>query len=124
MERDKNFPIYIISEAAKILNMHPQTLRSYEKKGLIKPKRIGNQRYYSENDIEKLKFIKRLSDSGIGKIGIDIIIEFQNRVQRLEEEIFELKKRNAMLKGELIGLRRNLPVVKIEETIVFKKSKK
>ncbi len=124
MEKGKNFPTYIISEAAKILNMHPQTLRSYEKKGFVKPKRIGNQRYYSQNDIEKLKFIKQLSDSGVGKIGIDIIMELQNRIQKLEDEIFELKRRNAILKGELIGLRRNLPVVKIEETIVFKKIKK
>ncbi len=120
MTRDKNFPVYLISEAAKILNIHPQTLRAYEKKGFIKPKRIGNQRYYSKNDIEKLQFIKKLSDEGVGKVGIDIIIELQNRIQKLEEEVFELKKRNAFLKGELIGLRRNLPVVRVEETIIYK----
>ncbi len=124
MERDGNFPIYIISEAAKILNMHPQTLRAYEKKGFVKPKRIGNQRYYSKKDIEKLKFIKKLSDLGIGKVGIDIIIDMQNRIQNLEEEIFDLKRKNALLKGELISFRRNLPVLKVDQTIVFKEIKK
>ena len=124
MERDINFPIYIISEAAKILNMHPQTLRAYEKKGFVKPKRIGNQRYYSKKDIEKLKFIKKLSDLGIGKVGIDIIIDMQNRIQNLEEKIFDLKRKNALLKGELISFRRNLPVLKVDQTIVFKEIKK
>jgi MerR family transcriptional regulator/heat shock protein HspR len=123
MRRNNDFPTYLISEVAKILNIHPQTLRSYERKGLIKPKRIGNQRYYSNRDIEKLKFIKELSNSGVGKAGIDIIIEMQSRIQKLEEEIFELKRRNALLKGELISFRKNLPVVKIEETIVFKEHK-
>jgi MerR family transcriptional regulator/heat shock protein HspR len=81
-------PRYMISIAADLVGMHPQTLRIYESKGLIRPKRTkGNTRLYSEADLERLRLIQQLtSDLGLNLAGVD-------QVLRLEDELLRMRRR-------------------------------
>jgi len=87
----KDNPVYTISIAASICEMHPQTLRMYEKLGLIKPARIGTKnRAYSESDIERLRQIQRLThDMGVNLAGVDVILDLLDKMQRQREEAEE-----------------------------------
>ena len=78
---DKDRPVYVISVAAELVEMHPQTLRLYERKGLIKPKRSsGKTRLYSERDIEKLREIRRLTQElGVNLAGVEEIMRLRDR---------------------------------------------
>ena len=89
-------PRYMISVAADLVGMHPQTLRIYEQKGLVRPKRTaGNTRLYSELDIERLRLIQRLTtEIGLNLAGVervlhleDELLQMRRRIQRLEEEM-------------------------------------
>ncbi len=76
MTVDNSEPIYPISVAAKLLSVHPRTLRIYEEEGLIKPARQGNKRYYSNNDIEWIRCLRALiHDKGISIPGIKMLLE-------------------------------------------------
>ncbi len=89
--KDKNRPLYLISVVAEMLNVHPQTLRLYEKEGLIAPRRTRKQRLYSESDIERLNFILELTrELGVNKAGVDIILRMRSRVEILQAEIEEM----------------------------------
>ncbi|GBC94225.1 Putative heat shock protein HspR [bacterium HR16] len=87
--RDKHEPVYLISVAARLCDMHPQTLRMYERMGLIRPKRINRKnRLYSEADIERLRQIQRLTrDLGVNLAGVEIILDLLDRVEKLQQEI-------------------------------------
>lgn len=84
----RNRPLYVISIVAEILKIHPQTLRQYERIGLIKPSRtIGNNRLYSEEDIDKLKFIITLTkDMGVNLAGTEIILNMKDQIEVLQQE--------------------------------------
>ncbi len=86
-------PVYLISVVAKILEIHPQTLRQYEKEGLIEPGRTdGKMRLYSQRDIDKIKTILRLTrDLGVNLAGVDIILRLKERLDELDSIIDELK---------------------------------
>ncbi|MCX7740047.1 MAG: helix-turn-helix transcriptional regulator [Meiothermus sp.] len=94
---DKDRPVYIISVAAELVDMHPQTLRLYERKGLIKPKRSGGKtRLYSERDVEKLREIRRLTQElGVNLAGVEEIMRLRDELDaqqsRLEAEIARLR---------------------------------
>jgi MerR family transcriptional regulator, heat shock protein HspR len=77
--------LYFISVAARMLGMHPQTLRKYERLGLVQPTRtIGSMRIYSHDELERLKLIKRLvDDSGINLAGVQRLLSIAEVVQRL-----------------------------------------
>jgi MerR family transcriptional regulator/heat shock protein HspR len=97
---ESTMPKFIISVAAKILQMHPQTLRQYEKRGYVTPFRLGNLRLYSEKDIDTLNRIKELADEGIPTNGVDRILALERRIEEMEAvirayeiEITSLKKR-------------------------------
>jgi len=76
MTVNQSAPIYPISVAAKLLDVHPRTLRIYEEEGLIKPARQGNKRYYSNNDIEWIRCLRTLiHDRGISIPGIKMLLE-------------------------------------------------
>jgi MerR family transcriptional regulator/heat shock protein HspR len=77
--------LYFISMAAKLLGMHPQTLRKYERLGLVQPtRRIGSMRLYSEDEIHRLRLIKRLvDDGGINLAGVQRLLSIAEVVQRL-----------------------------------------
>ena len=85
-------PLYVISIAASLVNMHPQTLRLYEKKGLVKPQRYRNRRLYTEKDIEKLHYIYELTHiRGINMAGVEIILEKEKEIEKLQEKIREME---------------------------------
>jgi MerR family transcriptional regulator/heat shock protein HspR len=87
--------VFVISVAAELAGMHPQTLRMYERKGLLRPERTsGNSRRYSERDIERLRLIQELTQqAGVNLAGVKRIMELQNEVDRLEARIRELEVR-------------------------------
>ena len=89
---------YMISIAAELVGMHPQTLRIYEQKGLVRPKRTsGNTRLYSEADLDRLRLIQRLTtDYGLNLAGVEMVLgledqlrKMQRRMDRMEREMFE-----------------------------------
>jgi MerR family transcriptional regulator/heat shock protein HspR len=91
-------PRYMISVAADLVAMHPQTLRMYEQKGLVRPQRTsGNTRLYSEADVERLKLIQRLTtELGLNLAGVEMVLRLedqmnrmQRRMQRMERELRE-----------------------------------
>lgn len=88
MKRDDRF--YMISMVCKLLNVHPQTLRLYEKEGFIKPKRINRQRVYTDEDLDRLNFVIKLTkDLGVNRAGVDIILRMRERMQLMEEALQE-----------------------------------
>jgi len=110
-------PVYLISVVAKILEIHPQTLRQYEKEGLIEPGRTeGKMRLYSQRDIDKIKTILRLTrDLGVNLAGVDIILQLKERLDELDIINDELRA-NANQKSNSIAVKQSS-----YELIVFKK---
>ena len=93
-EGDRNRPLYMIGVAAELAGMHPQTLRSYEQKGLVTPKRTsGNTRMYSQADIERLALINELTDEGVNLVGVIRILDLQGRLSERDQEIDDLHRR-------------------------------
>jgi MerR family transcriptional regulator/heat shock protein HspR len=87
-------PVYLISVVSKMLNIHPQTLRQYEREGLIRPSRTeGKMRLYSQRDIDRLKLILSLvRDLGVNLAGVEIILQLKEEIEKLQAEIEVLKK--------------------------------
>ena len=86
--------VYIISVAAELAGVHPQTLRIYERKGLLTPARTaGNTRRYSERDIERLRMIQRLTqEEGLNLAGVRMIVEMEDEVDRLRKQMARLDR--------------------------------
>jgi MerR family transcriptional regulator/heat shock protein HspR len=97
---DRDEPIYVISVAARLLEVHPQTLRYYERAGLLKPTRSsGKIRLYSQREIERLRKIQRLtSELGVNLAGAEIIMDLTERLE-------EIQKREQVLLAEIERLR-------------------
>ncbi|MCK9336673.1 MAG: helix-turn-helix transcriptional regulator [Arcobacteraceae bacterium] len=95
MQNSYNEPVYLISAVAEILNIHPQTLRQYEREGLIKPSRTnGRIRLYSQLDIENIKIVLALTrDVGVNLAGVDIILQLKEEIKSLKEELQFYKKK-------------------------------
>jgi len=87
-------PRYMISVAADIVGMHPQTLRIYENMGLIRPKRTaGNTRLYSEADIQRLQLIQQLTnDLGLNLAGVEQVLQLQDEVERMERRLDRMQR--------------------------------
>lgn len=87
--RDRNEPLYMISVAARICELHPQTLRMYERLGLVRPARIGSKnRMYSEADIERLRQIQHLTqDMGVNLAGVEVILDLLEKMKRMQEHM-------------------------------------
>ena len=85
----KDRPLYVISVAAELVDMHPQTLRLYERKGLIEPSRsTGKTRLYSQRDIEHLQEIRRLTQElGVNLAGVEEVIKLRKRLSELQGEL-------------------------------------
>lgn len=99
---DKDRPVYMISVAAELAGVHPQTLRAYEQKGLVTPKRTeGNTRRYSRADIEKLELINELTDEGINLAGVIRILDLQGRLDERDKEVDSLHSRVRRLKDRV-----------------------
>jgi MerR family transcriptional regulator, heat shock protein HspR len=88
-------PRYMISVAADLVGMHPQTLRIYEHKGLVRPKRTaGNTRLYSELDLERLRLIQRLtSELGLNLAGVEVVLSLEDQLRRMQARIGQLEQR-------------------------------
>jgi MerR family transcriptional regulator/heat shock protein HspR len=91
---DGDRPLYMISVAAELAGVHPQTLRIYERRSLVTPQRTaGNTRVYSDSDIERLRLIQQLTqDEGINLAGVVRIIELEDERERLAGEIAQLRQ--------------------------------
>jgi len=116
-------PVYLISIVAKILDIHPQTLRQYERENLIKPSRSnGRVRLYSQRDIDKIKLILRLTrELGVNLAGVDIILRLKEQMEEMEKEIAELRDEiNTMTNNRSVPPSKSLVTKKsIYEMILF-----
>jgi MerR family transcriptional regulator/heat shock protein HspR len=100
MPTDENAPLYTISIAARLVRIdrpgepiHPQTLRMYERLGLVAPQRVGKNRLYSERDIERLRQIQRLTqDMGVNLAGVEIILGLLERIETLQARLERLEQ--------------------------------
>jgi MerR family transcriptional regulator, heat shock protein HspR len=86
-------PIYMISVAADLVGMHPQTLRLYENKGLVRPKRTpGGTRLYSEADVERLRIIQRLTtELGLNLAGVELVLRLEDELRKAHAQIGRLQ---------------------------------
>lgn len=89
--------VYVISVAADLAGVHPQTLRIYERKGLLSPQRTpGNTRRYSDRDVEQLRQIQRLTqDEGVNLAGVRIIMDMQRRLEEAQAQLERARRRMA-----------------------------
>ena len=87
-------PRYMISVAAELVGMHPQTLRIYEQKGLVRPKRTaGNTRLYSDEDIERLQLIQRLTtEIGLNLAGVERVLHLEDELARMRRRIDRMER--------------------------------
>jgi MerR family transcriptional regulator, heat shock protein HspR len=86
--------VFMISVAAELAHMHPQTLRMYETRGLIEPQRSAkNTRLYSQHDVERLRHIQRLtSEQGLNLAGVEIVLEMEAEVERMRAKLERLRR--------------------------------
>ena len=96
-------PRYMISIAAELVGMHPQTLRIYEAKGLVRPKRTpGNTRLYSDADLERLRLIQRLTtELGLNLAGVERVLELEAQLERASRRLEALERRAAQMREEI-----------------------
>jgi MerR family transcriptional regulator, heat shock protein HspR len=87
-------PRYMISVAAELVGMHPQTLRQYEEKGLVRPQRTaGNTRLYSEADLERLRLIQKLTtELGLNLAGVEAVLDLEEQLQRMHARMERLER--------------------------------
>jgi len=88
-------PCYVISIAAKLVSLHPQTLRYYDKIGLLRPSRTsGRIRLYSQRDIEDLRRIVRLTDDlGVNLAGVEVVLNMARRIEELQDKLARMQER-------------------------------
>ena len=104
-------PCYVISVVARMLGVHAQTLRYYEKVGLIEPSRSeGRIRLYSNNDIERLRQVRTLmNDLGINLAGVEVILRLNERIEALERQLEETERDIERLRQAGLWPKRMLP---------------
>ncbi len=87
-------PRYMISVAADLVGMHPQTLRIYEQKGLVRPKRTsGNTRLYSESDVERLRLIQRLTtELKLNLAGVEMVLRLEDQMNRMQRRMERMER--------------------------------
>ncbi|GAB6066197.1 helix-turn-helix transcriptional regulator [Aquifex pyrophilus] len=125
---------YTIGVVAKMYNIHPQTLRLYEREGLLKPSRTeGNTRLYTDEDLERLEFILFLTrELGVNLAGVDIILNLKQQIEEMQKQIDQLmefiQNELSKLQGEAyqkaIVKVPKTKVVKLEEILVAKQKEK
>ena len=110
MRRDSVEPLYVISVAAKLVAMHPQTLRLYERVGLVKPARTDNNiRLYSDEDIDRLRQIQRLTGVGLNLAGVDMVLDLLERMEAMRQEFQrDMARREEEMEREIQRLRQRV----------------
>ena len=109
---DKDKPLYVISVAAELVDMHPQTLRLYERKGLIEPSRsAGKTRLYSQRNIEQLREIRRLTQElGVNLAGVEEIIKLRGKLDVLQQNMeHRIDRLRNQLQGHMDAIKGELP---------------
>ena len=103
MKKTTGKAFYMISAVAQKYNIHPQTLRLYEREGLLKPSRTdGNTRLYSDEDLEQLETILSLTrDLGVNLAGVEVILHMKERMERMQGEVRQVI--SALLQGSVKG---------------------
>lgn len=132
---DRFTPVFAIAQAAEIAEMHPQTLRQYDRIGLVSPQRTsGNTRRYSLHDVDQLREISRLSAEGLSLEGIRRVLKLENRVEELQLRVRELERAlsdellnrperrvfAAGAAGEVITMRRGSRMRRNSEVVVWR----
>jgi MerR family transcriptional regulator, heat shock protein HspR len=91
---DSRRGVFMISVAAELADMHPQTLRMYEARGLVTPQRSpGKTRLYSQRDVERLRRIQRMTDEGLNLAGVETVLEMELQLERLRDELKRMRRR-------------------------------
>lgn len=94
MDFDDDTPVYVISVAASLAGLHPQTLRQYDRLGLVSPTRtMGRNRLYSMRDIARLREVQRLASDGVNLSGIMRILELEEEIERMRRRLEDLEQR-------------------------------
>ena len=132
---DRYTPVFAITQAAELSDMHPQTLRQYDRIGLVSPQRTsGNTRRYSLHDVEQLREVARLSAEGLSLEGIRRVLQLENRVAELQARVRELERAlsdellsrperrvfAAGAAGEVISMRRGARMRRSAEVVVWR----
>ena len=96
--------VFMISVAAELADMHPQTLRMYEARGLITPQRSpGKTRLYSQQDVERLRRIQEMTEEGLNLVGVRTVLELERQVERLRAELGRMRKQAAEAEKEMLA---------------------
>jgi MerR family transcriptional regulator/heat shock protein HspR len=99
---DDDRGVFMISVAAELAHMHPQTLRMYEARGLIEPQRSAkNTRLYSQQDVERLRHIQRLTSTGLNLAGVEIVLEMEAEVERMRAKLERMRRHAAELERRI-----------------------
>lgn len=132
---DRYTPIFAIAQAAELAEMHPQTLRQYDRIGLVSPQRTsGNTRRYSLHDVDRLREVARLSTEGLSLEGIRRVLHLEDRVSELQQRVRELERAlsDEMLNrpearvfaagqaGEIVTIRRGSRLRRSAEVVVWR----
>jgi len=117
-------PVYLISVVATILDIHPQTLRQYEREGLVTPSRTqGRMRLYSQRDIDRMKMILRLTrQMGVNLAGVDVILqlketmdEMQNEIDQLRDELSKVNRHGSVHASKAIVTKNSYDIIIFED---------
>ncbi|HDK17283.1 MAG TPA: MerR family transcriptional regulator [Nitrospirae bacterium] len=88
---DKKRPLFMIGVVCEMFNIHPQTLRLYEREGLLNPQRVGGARLYSQEDLDRIRTILNLTkELGVNRAGADIILRMRRRYEALQGEMEQM----------------------------------
>lgn len=119
MSRATTRAVYVISVAAELAGVHPQTLRIYERKGLVDPARTqGGSRRYSDDDIAQLRRITDLTDEGLNLAGVRRVLELEAENRRLQNEIAEAR-RQALQAVDEVERRNRFELVPVNQSVVL-----
>jgi MerR family transcriptional regulator/heat shock protein HspR len=104
---DEERGVFMISIAAELAEMHPQTLRMYEARGLIAPKRSPkNTRLYSQRDVERLRRIQHMTAEGLNLVGVETVLSLEERMEKMRGELDRVRRRAEELEAARKGERR------------------
>lgn len=100
---DSRRGVFMISVAAELAEMHPQTLRMYETRGLITPQRSpGKTRLYSQADVDRLRRIQRMTEEGLNLVGVETVLEMEQQLSRLRDEVTRMRRRAAEAEKRMV----------------------
>ena len=124
MPRSPHHAVYVISVAAELAGVHPQTLRIYERKGLVDPARTqGGSRRYSDADIDLLKRIQDLTNAGLNLAGVERVLQLESEVRRLRAEL-EHTREAAQAAVDEVERRNRYELVPVHQSVVLFEGKR